>query len=141
MKKITAIILSAVLVLTACLLCSCDMPIQAADSTTFRTDDRPNDIPGGEPAENIGGLLSGREITEVDISVGNQGNVIFPVFEYDNGYLGMGKPQDSTLVKTYPITVEFHGDFIMVNYYVATDTSAVQKSVLTSQDNVIIYYK
>ena len=139
MKKITVIILSAVLVLTACLLCSCEVPTQAADSTTFRIDDRPNDIPGGEPAENIGGLLSGREIIEVYVSTANRS--ILPLLDYGNGVIRSEKLNGETPVNTYPVTVEFHGDYVTVNYYVEAGSGAAQRSLLTGKDNVVIYYK
>ncbi len=142
MKKITVILLSAALILTACLFCSCDAPAQTADSGTFVTDDRPNGMPPvGEPAENIGNLIDGKEITQVYVSLGNNGDTIYPLYEYEGGGLNTYKHPENTPVKTYPITVEFRGDFVTVNYYVVTDSGAASRSVLTGKDNVIIYLK
>ena len=138
MKKITVIITAAVLVLTACLLCSCELPTQAADSTTFRIDDRPNDMPG-DPAENISGLLNGKEITEVYVS--NASKAILPLFDYGNGVIRSEKLNGETPVNTYPVTVEFHGDYVTVNYYVEAGSGASPRSLLTGKDNVVIYYK
>lgn len=137
MKKITVIILSVLLAVTACLLCSCEVPTQAADSTTFRIDDRPNDMPG-DPAENIADQLNGREITEVYVS--NASKAILPLFDYGNGVIRSEKLSGEP-VNTYPVTVEFHGDYVTVNYYVEAGSGASPRSLLTGKDNVVIYYK
>ena len=134
MKKITVILLSAVLILTACLLCSCDIPIQAADSETLRG-------PAAEPAEDIAEVIGGREIVEVYIPSAAVTSSIRPLYDYGGGVIRSEKLNGEEPAKTYPVTVEFHGDLVTVNYYVATESGAAQRSVLTGKDNVIIYLK
>ena len=134
MKKLTVILLSAVLLLTACVLSSCDMPIQAADSETLRG-------AAAEPAEDIANVIGGREIIEVYIPSAPVTQSIRPLYDFGNGVIRSEKLYGETPVNTYPVTVEFHGDLVTVNYYVAAESGAVQRSVLTGKDNVIIYFK
>ena len=140
MKKITVILLSASLILTACLFCSCEMPTEAADSMTFRIDDRPNDAPVGEPVENLSWLLDGKEIIQVKILEGSCSSQIFPLFDYGNGVIRIEKLSEETPVNTYPVTVEFHDDYLTVNYYVEAESGVLQRSLLTGKDNIVIYY-
>lgn len=135
MKKLTVILLSAILLLTACCLSSCDLPIEAADSETLRAD------PGAAPAEQIADLTDGREIIEVYIPSASVTQSIRPLFDYGNGVIRSERPGGDRSATAYPVTVEFHGDFVKVNYYVATETSVAQRSLITGKDNVIIYLK
>ena len=111
------------------------MPIQAADSETLRAD------PGAAPAEQIADLIDGREIIEVYIPSASVTQSIRPLFDYGNGVIRSERPGGDQSATAYPVTVEFHGDFVKVNYYVATETSVAQRSLITGKDNVIIYLK
>lgn len=134
MKRITVILLCAVLVLTACVLCACDMPIQAADSETLRG-------AAAEPVEDIANVIGGREIIEVKILEGSYPYPILPLLDYGNGVIRNEKLSGETPVNTYPVTVEFHGDYVTVNYYVEAGSGVSQRSILTGKDNVVIYMK
>ena len=159
MKKLTLITLVLSLILSACLLCSCSMPTQAADTAGSN----PQGNPGGAPPSDtnafvIGGdpgymtpandmraqqptLTEGAEIIEVYIPSASVTQSIRPLFDYGGGVIKSEKQNGEEPVKTYPVTVEFQGDMIKINYYVESGSDVAQRSIVTGKDNVIIYMK
>ena len=115
MKKVNILLLIAALALSAWLLCSCNKQTQVSD------------------------VVGDREIVKVYIFAGSYPDDIYPCYDFGNGNIRNTKGSNDTPVKTYPISVDFHGDFVEVNYYVNMGSYVYQQTVLTGKDNVAIY--
>lgn len=134
MKKIN-ILISVMLVIMTVLLCSCAYA-PTVDDTTKKAGETPSSY---EPTSSAPDLKS-KEIIEVYIPGAEGRTSILPLFDYGDGYLRSEKTS-GTPRATYPVTVEFDGDYVTVHYYVEKSSGgAVQRSLVTGKDNVIIYY-
>ena len=133
MKK-SNVIISVMLILLAALFCSCAYAPEQTDTTRTPEASVSGDQSASAPD------IKDKQITEVSILDGTGKTSILPLFDYGDGYLRSDKA-GGTPVKTYPVTVEYDGDYVTVHYYVEKSTGgAVQRSLVTGKDNVIIYY-
>ena len=140
MKRISIFISVILIILTAALFCSC------AYAPVTETD-RPLPEVTADNAQSGNGTsaasapdMKNKEIIEVYIPQAAGRTSILPLFDYGDGYLRSDKA-GGTPRTTYPVTVEYDGDFVTVHYYVEKSTGgAVQRSLVTGKDNVIIYY-
>lgn len=135
MKKIN-ILISVMLVIMTALLCSCAYA-PVVDDTTKNPGETPSSY---EPASSAPDMKD-KQITEVSILDGTGKTIILPLFDYGDGYLRSDKA-GGTPQKTYPVTVEFDGDYVTVHYYVESKHGGalIQRSLVTGKNNVIIYY-
>ncbi len=134
MKK-SNVIISVILILLSVLLSSCAYAPEQTDTT--RT---PEASVNGDQSASAPDMKD-KQITEVSILDGTGKTIILPLFDYGDGYLRSDKA-GGTPQKTYPVTVEFDGDYVTVHYYVESKHGGalIQRSLVTGKNNVIIYY-